>query len=158
MMRFQHLLWQGFGGRAPRVRMTRASAVLWWLPCAMGGTTSSYVRPRPSRSLLVEGIDGCALTFRTLQAPRDDYFRGAACSSQVHVTLGSSESAVVSFASSTADVESEVWFWRANDTRGARRTYWQRSFALPSRACRFEERAPEGDDPSEADRKTTGGI
>ena len=65
----------------------------------------------------MEEIDGCALTFRTLQAPRDDYFRGAACSSQVHVTLGSSESAVVSFASSTADVESEVWFWRANDTR-----------------------------------------
>ena len=70
----------------------------------VGAVTSSYARPRPSRELQ----EGCNFTFTTLRDPKDDYFRGSACDTQVHVTLGSATSVVVSFVSADLTTRPEV--------------------------------------------------
>ena len=81
-------------------------------PAALSTVTSTFRRARKSRDLRVEEVQSCAHVFTTFQNPTDDYFRGAACSDQVHVTLASSTSAFVSFVTPTAEVRSEVRFWR----------------------------------------------
>ena len=72
--------------------------------------TSRFQRAPPARDLREEEIDGCEFTFTTMQKPDKDYFRGAACSAQAHVSLAGPTSALVSFVTPEA-LASEVVFW-----------------------------------------------
>ena len=90
--------------------------------------TSRFQRAPPARDLREEEIDGCEFTFTTMQKPDKDYFRGAACSAQAHVSLAGPTSALVSFVTPEA-LASEVVFWNVDapeDRRaatGAARSY-----------------------------------
>ena len=70
----------------------------------------SNKRPGASRELGIDEIlrKRCNMSFTVPVLPKDDYFRGSACSPQVHVSLGSSSSMVISFASGSLVTESKI--------------------------------------------------
>lgn len=73
--------------------------------------TSTLERRRASRLLEPWEIDAsCNFTFATYQEPSDDYFRGAACDTQLHLSLASKRSALVSYVSASARTSSRVRF------------------------------------------------
>ncbi|KAJ8601257.1 hypothetical protein CTAYLR_003270 [Chrysophaeum taylorii] len=83
--------------------------------------TSEYVRPGASRVLQAREIHpSCGFTFTTYQNPGDDYFRGAACESQIHVSVASKSSAVVTYVSASPTTSSRVKFGTSRLERVAR--------------------------------------
>lgn len=71
--------------------------------------TSVLRRPGASRVLEAWEIDpSCNFTFSTYQQPEIDYFHGAACESQIHISLHSSRSASISYVSTSTRTSSRI--------------------------------------------------
>lgn len=89
--------------------MRTASALVCSQVVLAAQQTSLLRRPRASRVLEAWEIDpSCNFTFSTYQQPEIDYFHGAACESQIHISLHSSRSASISYVSASTRTSSRI--------------------------------------------------
>jgi len=88
----------------------RSAVIALALSSTAHAITSDFVRADKARDLEPHEIKGCKHQYSTPWMPGNDYFRGAGCDSQVHLSLLSPTTAVIVYASPDATTKSKVKF------------------------------------------------